>query len=277
VSPDPLPGRLRDWFINKEGWKTQSEADILHALGEISEYGDVEATRSVAHYLRSGHFVPEARYAKAIASVSTSVNGSASDILQLLKDISSEYKLIDHGVPDAILKALAVHPDFLLRAQVLAVLEREWRPLTAGQYQWVIAGLLRDGQYERALEALDSQVASGSEFANWLFDLAAYALLQVNEFEEALRIVQIRMKVNDINDMTCLWTHFLDTAAESYHVGFYMLKTAKVANLNLVHYLPIHMATKRSPRRHQSKFRHLFQRPRDFQQSRRRGFRPTSI
>ena len=50
------------------------------------------------------------------------------------------------------IKALAVHPDYELRENVLRQLRDRWMPLTPDGWHSVVAGLTREHQFELALD-----------------------------------------------------------------------------------------------------------------------------
>ena len=116
-----------------------------------------------------------------------------------------------------ILQALAVHPDYLTRNSILQEMKERWLDLSQDGVQSVALGLLRDGQYEMALDKLDYMVSHRVETPPWFLDIFVYVLAQVGFHDEALKIVSHRvLKENDSISLN-LWYFLLDSCSRSMH------------------------------------------------------------
>ena len=113
---------------------------------------------------------------------------------------------------------LSVHPDHLFRAHILQEMRQGWVELSRDGSHDVVAGLVRDGQLEMALERLERMEQQNMEIDDWLYHLMIYTLLDREELDEALRIVKGRDRSDDQTWSTNLWCRLLDVTSRSMHV-----------------------------------------------------------
>lgn len=80
----------------------------------------------------------------------------------------------------------------------------------------MVAGLLREHQFELALDHISSMELKGNHIENWLHSMAVYSLCDFNELDEVYRLMQTRVEQG--HDMTLeLWSHVLTTATQAGH------------------------------------------------------------
>ncbi|KAJ9636825.1 hypothetical protein H2199_007819 [Coniosporium tulheliwenetii] len=144
------------------------------------------------------------------------VEGSAADVGALLSELRAEGLEPDAGVCHDALKALAVHPDYILRSEILDFMRQRWFTLSSAGHHDVMAGLLREHQYEMALDRLDQMLQEGRPTQAWLLDMAVYLLAEAEEIDEALRIMQQR-NASGTAISASLWYHLLDKASSVFH------------------------------------------------------------
>lgn len=118
------------------------------------------------------------------------------------------------------LKVLAIHPDYILRAEVLKRMKERWFTVTAEGSHNVIIGLLRDRQYEMALERLEKMQNEGARVQPWLYDIFIYLFCEAEELDEALRILQYRVEHGDTDISANAWYYMLDACSSNYHASF---------------------------------------------------------
>ncbi|KAF7713519.1 Uncharacterized protein PECH_002282 [Penicillium ucsense] len=113
-------------------------------------------------------------------------------------------------------RALAVHPDFSLRQEVLQKLRDRWLTLSPSGWHFVVAGLLREHKFEMALEQISLMLQKDIHVESWLHSSTIYNLCDMEELDEVLRLMEVR--VHQGHDMTsALWMHVLRTAVEAQH------------------------------------------------------------
>lgn len=148
-----------------------------------------------------------------------STDGSAASVRSLLDQMKKENISLGMAECLTVLKVLAIHPDYVLRAQIIQYMERRWHGLTEDTHHLVIAGMLRGLQLEQAVDELESMVRNGIRVAPWLYDLTVVVLVNVGELEEALRVLRMRLEHVGPEELTPIWTFMLEAAAESFNVS----------------------------------------------------------
>jgi len=82
---------------------------------------------------------------------------------------------------------------------------------------YLIMGLLRDRQYEVALDRLEQMQQEGKTIYSWLYDIIIYVLCEAEEPGEAIRILKYREGHGELDISTNLWYFVLDACSSSYH------------------------------------------------------------
>ncbi|OAA62560.1 bar domain containing protein [Niveomyces insectorum RCEF 264] len=155
----------------------------------------LDRIQTFARYLLDKrHEKPTAALCETLVRANCHTSGSADavrDVLRLLQEAKVD---ATPSLYHAALAVLAVHPDYMLRNAVLKDMQARWIELTPEGQQSVAVGLLRDGQYERALDQLEALATAGPGFApSWLLDIFIYVLAQNGFVDDALRIVNHRL------------------------------------------------------------------------------------
>jgi hypothetical protein len=115
--------------------------------------------------------------------------GSAKGARALLKEMEQEKMPLTDTICRSALAALAVHPDYALRLQVLDYMKEHWLTLGLGDLAYNLLGLLRDGQYELAYDSLMGSIGEGTHLDIWLFDVFVVVFGHQGFLEEALQIL----------------------------------------------------------------------------------------
>lgn len=144
-------------------------------------------------------------------------HGSPREVSALLQEMVDLDINPDAATLHAALKALSIHPNYLLRNDILEELFQRWFSLTTDGSYDVIVGLLRDRQLEVALNNLETLRNQGVAIASWLNDIIAYTLCDMGELDEALKLMRHRVTTGEHTISGILWSHFLDSASRSFH------------------------------------------------------------
>ena len=141
-------------------------------------------------------------YAAILHSFVSSENGTAGKVRKVLEEMgfwehgAGLGKIdLDPKVCECVLEALAVHPDYLLRNEILEYMKARWFTLSERAHNFVVAGLLRDRLFEQALEMLDDMARKDIRIENWLFDKTMWMLLEFGEIEEAFDVLNLRQSL----------------------------------------------------------------------------------
>lgn len=114
------------------------------------------------------------------------------------------------------IQTLAIHPDHLLRTEIMRKLRDRWLPLSPAGWHNVVAGYIRERQYEMALETFERMELQHIPVQDWLFRLLVYNIIDAGEFDEALRLMRSRVEAGH-NISPNLWFLALDLASAALH------------------------------------------------------------
>ncbi|KAI0599992.1 hypothetical protein F4775DRAFT_547544 [Biscogniauxia sp. FL1348] len=121
--------------------------------------------------------------------------GSAEVAGQLLKEMESLGIPMTPQVYQAVLEVTAVHPDYTLRSGVLFEMKNRWFDLTPNDEISIILGLLRDRQYELALDRLEAANQTPANIPPWLLDIFIYIFGSQGFQAETLSVLKHRLRV----------------------------------------------------------------------------------
>lgn len=175
-------------------------------------------------------------YAAILHSFTSSVGGTAGKVRKVLEEMgfwadSAEsnggvkVELDVRGCENA-LEALAVHPDYLLRAEILAYMKEKWFTLSDRGHNFVVAGLLRERLFEQAMDMLEDMCRKKVRVEDWVFSEAMWLLLEFGEVEEAFYVLGLKESISSgstagaaygVKLSNALWGAMLDAAAK-YHL-----------------------------------------------------------
>ncbi|OJD34402.1 pentatricopeptide repeat protein [Diplodia corticola] len=194
-------------------------AQLYTRLRRCAADGNVEAADRLIFYLltKRGETPNVALYAAAILSNVSAENGSAARASALLRELGEEGLEPTAEICHNMLKVLAAHPDYLLTDAITEYMRQRWLNISAAGRHDVVVGLLRGGQFEMALRSMDNMVSEGIRIESWLYDMAIYMLCDVEEVDEALRIVQQRVESGEHGISKTLWSSLLDAASNTYN------------------------------------------------------------
>lgn len=109
-----------------------------------------------------------------------------------------------------------MHPDYLFRSSILDSMAAQWMSLTMSMEHFVIAGYVREGQLELALQGVEKMQQRKAPIGQWLYGLVIYGLCEVEDFDAVLRLVYFAEDERiDIPPYTL--HHMLDRASECLH------------------------------------------------------------
>ncbi|KAI4671005.1 uncharacterized protein J4E88_009400 [Alternaria novae-zelandiae] len=178
-----------------------------------------------------GEFPNREMYTAVLHSFVDSVNGTAGKVRKVLEEMGfwdeadgsltgKPRILLDARGCECVLEVLAVHPDYLLRTDILEYMKSRWFMPSDRARNFIIAGMLRERHFEHALELLEEMVRNKARVESWLFDKAIWMLLEFGEVEEAFYVLSLKEGVHSKSSGTgtvqlsiALWGALLDAAA----------------------------------------------------------------
>lgn len=88
--------------------------------------------------------------------------------------------------------------------------------LSAEGWHFVVCGLIRENQFELALDHMSEMERKGIPIESWLHKTIVYNLCELEEFEEVYRLMKSRLDQGyEITER--LWSHVLQTAMNASH------------------------------------------------------------
>ncbi|KAI5283078.1 hypothetical protein KEM54_002433 [Ascosphaera aggregata] len=173
--------------------------------------------RILREMLTERRLKPDVGYYKAlILSNTDAAAGSAHQIRALLDEMEANHIPADSPTLHAALRALAVHPDYILRQDVLRMLRNRWLSVSPMGWHYIVVGLIRENQFEMALHAISTMEAKHIQLNEWVFDLLIYSLCNVEEYDAILDLMKSRTEWGGDISPT-LWFHLLDRASFAMH------------------------------------------------------------
>ena len=145
-------------------------------------------------------------------------HGSMDTVAELLKEMRTTQAQWSLLVYHNLLRVLAVHPNYLERNSVIREMRERWLDITPEGHQDIAIGLLRDGQYELALEKIDEMIHHGIHIYPWVSDIFIYVFGQAGFVEEALRIVHHRLHSASDSISLNVWYFLLDVCSKQLHL-----------------------------------------------------------
>ncbi|KAL8726056.1 MAG: hypothetical protein Q9181_006191, partial [Wetmoreana brouardii] len=192
---------------------------LYEELRKVGTTGDYIRTREILTTLiKHRGERPNRRHYQALLLANTNAqHGSPAEVAGILQQMQDEGIALDSAAYHAIIKVLSIHPDYLLRRQLLEELRQRWFSLSDEGWQDVIIGMLRDKQVEVAVETLQNVQQEGIRIQSWLYDLLIFNLCDAGEYDEALSILQFRVDNGEQLISGNVWHHLLDTASSAFH------------------------------------------------------------
>ncbi|KAL8724877.1 MAG: hypothetical protein Q9166_007706 [cf. Caloplaca sp. 2 TL-2023] len=216
---EPIPKTVGIKSSSRRDNTVLLDGELYEELRRASTAGDYPRIREVLKILIKDRGVkPDRRHYQSLLLANTSPqHGSPGEVARILNEMEIEGIALDSAAYHAILRVLAIHPDYLSRKQVLEELGERWFTLSNEGWHDVIIGLLRDKQLELAIETLQSVQQEGIRVQPWLYDMLIFNLCDIGEHDEALSILRFRIDNGEELISGTVWHYLLDSASSAFH------------------------------------------------------------
>lgn len=206
--------------VNDIDWRNEATHHIYSHMRAFAIEGQFKMCRFLAEMLVKERQERPNRemYNSLILSNVGHEEGAAWRVADLLEEMEKDELPPDTESCHAALKVLAVHPDHLLRSDIVEYMNQRWIAVNDDGAHDIVAGLLREGLFEQALNRLDTLRQDDVAVSGWLLDTAVYVLCEASEMAEAYRIMRQRHESGELISRS-LWIFFLDKASEARHHG----------------------------------------------------------
>jgi hypothetical protein len=210
-----------------------STNSLYNRLRLAAAKGEYYKTRQLVEFLiRERREKPSVEHYNALILSNVSADpGAAWRVHGLLAEMQQAGLQLDAATCHAVLKVLAVHPDHLLRTDILDYMRSKWMGVNETGEHDIAAGLLREGLFEQALERLDGMEKAHMRVQGWLLDMFVYMLCEAGEVGEASSIMHRRHLGGELNISRQLWHYFLDKASAADHLDGTLLAWKTQVNL----------------------------------------------
>ncbi|KAI9762048.1 MAG: RNA processing protein [Chaenotheca gracillima] len=195
----------------------QDRYELLELAASAGKLAEVE--RLVKDLMLKDGERPNLKLYTALIKANVSAeNGSAEVVASIRREMEEAKISPDSGTYHAMLKTLAIHPDFQLRNQILQEMRHHWVELTAEGWCDVTISLLREQNIELALQNLDHIIQEEIAVPNWLYDSFIYTLLELEEVNEAMGIIRNRSTDSPKSISATAWFQLLAVASQALHL-----------------------------------------------------------
>ncbi|KAK3323456.1 hypothetical protein B0T19DRAFT_426060 [Cercophora scortea] len=202
--------------------KLASTPVIYETLRELRNHqGQGKKIRQFVQYLiKDRHEKPNIFLYEALITANWDVLGSADELERILNALGQDGIEPSPSLYHSALRLLAVHPDYLLRNRILRDMRAGRTALKPDGKCSVALGLLRDGQWEMAVDYLDDMLRDKVDVPAWVLDIYMFTLGSLGFVDEALHLLQQRLDAAD-NRATAVshsvWYFLLDECSRALH------------------------------------------------------------
>ncbi|KAE8452585.1 hypothetical protein EG329_013844 [Mollisiaceae sp. DMI_Dod_QoI] len=144
-------------------------------------------------------------------------NGSAEVVKHLLWEMKDMGIGANSGLYHGVLQVLAIHPDYLLREQILQEMKIKWFGLSPEGWHNYVVGLIRDRQYEVAMDKLEQMRSDDIVVQPWLYDIFMFQLCDAGELDEVFKLLQYRYTHSKSEIQDSVWYYVLDAFTKAFH------------------------------------------------------------
>lgn len=124
-------------------------------------------------------------------------------------------------------------------------MKERWIGLSPEGWHHLVIGLIRDRQYESAMDKLEQMQSDRIEVQPWLYDIFMYQLCESGELDEALSILRYRFENSKAEVHPMMWYYLLDIFSSGFHVSFPQNSSYAPANLKIVRRHKIYLVSPR--------------------------------
>lgn len=160
-------------------------------------------------------------YDSLIRANASAMQGSAASVRMLLEDMKASAIAPDSGLYHGALQTLAVHPDYILRAEIMQEMKERWLGLSPEGWHSLVVGLIRDRQYEVAMDKLEEMHSDGTMVQPWLYDIFMFQLCEAGELDEAFNLLKYRFENSRNEILPTVWYWLMDVFSSAFHVCFF--------------------------------------------------------
>jgi hypothetical protein len=205
-------------FGNFDDFTIPELHDKLRALP--SSRGAYQEIAALVHYLITvrGQDPALIHYDSLVRANADAEHGSVDIVKGLLHEMEDLGIRGDAGFYHAVLGVLAIHPDYVLRNDIMQVMKERWFGLSPEGWHWLIVGLIRDRHFEMAMDKLEQMQSDQIMVQSWLYDIFMFQLCENDELDAAWKLLKYRWEHDRNHISSPVWYYLLDRFSQGFHV-----------------------------------------------------------
>jgi hypothetical protein len=98
-------------------------------------------------------------------------------------------------------------------------MKERWFGLSPEGWHSLVVGLVRDRQYEVAMDNLEQMHNDEIPVQPWLYDILMFQLCEVEELDEVFRLLKYRYERTRREILPTVWYYLLDAFTKIFHVS----------------------------------------------------------
>jgi hypothetical protein len=111
-------------------------------------------------------------------------------------------------------------------------MKERWFGLSPEGWHYLVVGLLRDRQYEVAMDKLEQMQSDEIMVQPWLYDIFMFQLCEAEELDEAFKMLQHRYHTQRSGILPSVWYYLLDKFSNAFHVGLLSIRLTIIRLIN---------------------------------------------
>lgn len=172
----------------------------------------------VDHLVKMRSLRPDIFVYECVMDAMIDPQGSVDGIRTLFRHMDRDNILPSETICRSALAALAVHPDYALRQQVLDTMKERWFSVDVAADQSVMLGMLRDGQYEMAYDRLMDRLERGERIDLWTYDIFVMVFGHEGFLDEMMQLLYRRKHAKGSDPVAMSLTYYaLDLCSSASH------------------------------------------------------------
>lgn len=191
--------------------------DALRILRGREKSRDRNTTAALVRHLLGSGTAPNTLIYETLLTAHAAPDGSADTVKGLLREMQAKMLPWSSTAYHAVLRALAIHPDYLLRNTVIQDMKDRWIDITPEGHQSIAIGLLRDEQHELALDKLEEMIQNKIPVEPWVYDLFIYVFGRLDFLDDALRLARHRLDSGSEVPVN-IWYFLLDVCSKGQNL-----------------------------------------------------------
>ncbi|KAK3353039.1 hypothetical protein B0T25DRAFT_543447 [Lasiosphaeria hispida] len=209
-------------LVTEETMRRSITSAIYETLKALRRYDGRGATARelVRHLVHDRGERPNIFQADALVAANWGVGGSAVELSVIIDEMLRLGIEPTRQFCHTALRALAIHPNYIMRNEILGYMKKGGVELSESGRCSVALGMLRDRQFEMAMDYMDQMIRDKLEIPAWVFDIFIYQLGEMNFIDEAFHLAWHRAQITKHDDTPkslSIWNFLLEECGKVLH------------------------------------------------------------